>query len=85
MSNNKKLPVPHVVELDELIKWMNEEEVIFASSTRERKRLSCSLRGGFKVTIAGRTVWQGMQPFAAVEAYNNIIEKHLEEKPNFIL
>lgn len=69
----------HKVELPELQKWMQTEEVIFASSSRERKRLIATLNGTLKVVVVGEVVWQGMQPFSAVEAYNNVTEKFIDK------
>lgn len=70
---------PHEIEFEELQKWYESEEVTFASSTRERKRLSCTLKGNFIVRVAGDIKWQGVQPFAAVEAYNAITKKFIQE------
>jgi hypothetical protein len=70
----------HEIDLEGLVSWLNETDVTFASSTRERKRLTANLRGGLTITVAGKIVWQGIQPFAAVEAYNNITQKYQEEK-----
>jgi hypothetical protein len=67
------------IEFEELQKWYESEEVTFASSTRERKRLTCTLKGTFIVRVAGNIVWQGVQPFAAVEAYNNVTQKFIQE------
>lgn len=65
----------HEIELQELIKWHEETVSTFAYSSRERKSLVCSLKGGFRVIVNGEVVWEGMQPFSAVEAYNNITEE----------
>ncbi len=68
------------INLAELQQWLAEEDVTFASSTRERKRLTATFNGTLKVMVAGKTVWQGIQPFSAVEAYNAITEKYVEPK-----
>jgi hypothetical protein len=73
------------IKLSEFLHYLNEEDVTFASSTRERKRLTVNFRGGITVTVAGKIIWQGMQPFAAVEAYNAITEKYIDEKINLEL
>lgn len=65
----------HTVEVEGLIKWAQQEEVEFASSTRERKSLVATLFGGYKVIVAGSVIWEGVHPSAAVEAYNAITEK----------
>jgi hypothetical protein len=75
----------HTIELKDLQDWLEEAEMTFASSTREYKRLVATARGGLKVTVAGKTVWEGMQPFPAMEAYNAITEKYVNENKDFKL
>ena len=75
----------HEIMLEELQQWVESEEALYASSSRERKRLTCTLKGTFIVRVAGVVKWQGMQPFSAVEAYNAIIEKYVNEVVNFNL
>ena len=65
----------HEINLDAFQQWRQEAEILFASSTRERKRLFANLIGGLRIEVDGVTVWQGIQPFAAVEKYNSITEK----------
>ena len=73
----------HTIELKDLQEWIATEDVTFASSTRERKRLVATLNGGLKVIVAGKTVWEGIQPFSAMEAYNSITEKYIDETKDF--
>jgi hypothetical protein len=73
----------HTIELEDLQKWIETEDVTFTSSTRERKRLVATLNGGLKVIVAGVTVWEGMQHFSAVEAYNSITEKYIDTAKDF--
>ena len=54
-------------------------------STRENKRLVCSLNGNIKVLVANEVVWQGTQPFSAIEAYNEITEKYVNPLAYFRL
>ncbi len=68
------------INLAELQEWLSDEEVTYASSSRERKRLTVSFNGTLKVMVDGKTVWQGIQPFSAVEAYNTITEKYVAPK-----
>lgn len=62
---------------EELTAWMAEEWTVYSGSSRERKRLLCSLRGTLRVTVAGEVVWQGTEPSAAVEAYNEITQQYV--------
>ena len=73
----------HTIELSDLQKWIETEDVTFASSTRERKRLVATLNGGLKVIVACTVVWEGMQPFSAVEAYNAVTEKYIDTSTDF--
>jgi len=73
----------HTIELADLQKWIETEYVTFASSTRERKRLVATFNGGLKVIVAGVVVWEGMQPFSAVEAYNAVTEKYIDTINDF--
>jgi len=66
----------HTIELKDLQEWITTEDVTFASSTRERKKLVATLNGGLKVIVAGKIVWEGIQPFSAVEAYNDVTENY---------
>ena len=59
--------------------------VLLTSSSRENKRIVCSLNGNIKVIVAGEVVWQGTQPFSAIEAYNEITEKYVNPLANFRL
>jgi len=74
---------PHTVTLEEFQDWYAKEDVLFASSSRENKRIVCSLNGNIKVIVAGEVVWQGTQPFSAIEAYNEITEKYVNPLANF--
>lgn len=66
---------PHKIDLADFQKWREIEEVMFANSTREKKRLVVDLHGNIKVLVENKVIWQGTQPFAAVEFYNSITEK----------
>lgn len=77
---------PHQITVEGLQLWHSQEEALYASSTRERKRLTCTLDGTFMVTVAGRMVWYGREISLAVEAYNAITEKYNDETPTpFVL
>jgi superfamily II DNA or RNA helicase len=68
----------HTIELAELQKSLEEECLTLASSRRERKMLVANLNGGLKVIVNGKVVWEGVHPYYAVEAYNNVTEKHID-------
>lgn len=64
--------MPHSVDLDEMLAWIDREEVIAASSSKERKRLYVKLAGGYRVEVDGRTVYAGTDGRSAVDAYNAV-------------
>ena len=70
---------PHTIELQELQKWVSETEVLFTSSSREAKRLTTTLNGGLRVIVGKEIVWQGIQPYSAVEAYNSITDEYIDK------
>jgi hypothetical protein len=67
----------HEIEIQGLQEWLSNEEITYSNSTRERKKLVCTLNGTFKVYVSGSLKWQGTQPFSAVEAYNAIEDKYI--------
>lgn len=62
----------HQIELTDLQEWMENNEAIYASSSREDKKLVVSMHGGFKLYHKGNIVWEGIQPYRAVEKYNEL-------------
>jgi len=62
----------HTVELEEVIKFKKKQKVVVARAIREDKALYCTLRGSYEVYHKGKKVLETMQPFTAVEKYNNI-------------
>lgn len=66
---------PFNIALPDLQKWYEETETIYCSDSVTGLRLVCSLRGGFKITHKGTVMWQGMQPTAAVDKYNELSDE----------
>lgn len=73
----------HTIELADFQHWLEEESMTFASSTRERKRLVVTLRGNIQIFVGNVIVWQGQQPYSAVEKYNSITEKYTDPLEGF--
>lgn len=65
------------LELSDFQKFIDTEEVIYASSTRERKKLTCDFKGCLRVTVAHKLVYEGINPS---DAYNAITEKFKEDE-----
>ena len=64
----------HEVKYEDLQEWIDDSQLLmFASSSASGgKKLYATLRGSFEVHSKGVMVWQGMQPFRAVQEYNKI-------------
>ncbi len=66
-------------------KFLAEEDVVYARSSRENKSLSVSLNGTLTVIVAGKITYKGWQPFSAVEAYNEATTKWVDPTKDFKL
>lgn len=63
--------------------WLNEMNLTYAKSHRERKRMVVNLRGDIVITVSGKTEWIGTDIDNAVDAYNNITEKYVDPLKDF--
>ena len=61
---------PHTVDLDEMLAWIEREEVVAASSSVEPKRLYVRLAGGYRVELRDKTIYTGTDGRTAVDRYN---------------
>lgn len=68
---------PHTIEVKDVFDFMASDwgRVLFASSSRERKRMWVDVMGNFIVEVDGVEVHKGAQAVAAVDAYNAITER----------
>ncbi len=62
----------HKIDIEGLIDWQQKEKVLFASSSKEQKKLYCTLRGSYEVYHKGEKVIETIQPFVAMEKYNEL-------------
>lgn len=62
----------HEINLEELREWQQEQKFLYASSSSEKKRLYVTLRGSYEVWKDGKKVLETMQPYSAVEKYNEL-------------
>lgn len=62
----------HQIDIEGLIEWQQEQKVLFASSSKEQKQLYCTLRGSYEIYHKKEKVLETMQPFTAVEKYNEL-------------
>lgn len=63
----------HTVSVNDLTDWKKEHRALFASSTKERKRLFATLNGGYEIEVNGFIVLECIQANQAVEKYNSIV------------
>lgn len=71
-TQNKRRHMPHTIDEDELLDHLkNERWEIYASSSREPKRLEVLINGqGFRVTVRDEIAYKGQNVSDAVRAYN---------------
>lgn len=62
----------HEIKSEEVIEFINEHLVHFASSTKEKKYFEISLNGNYTVTHYGRTVLSTSNLQEAVNKYNSL-------------
>lgn len=62
----------HTIDLRELQDFQSKEKVLFASSSKEQKKLYCTLRGSYEIWQYGVLVLETMQPNSAIEKYNSL-------------
>lgn len=60
--------------LEDLQNFINVHEVVFASESRpnKKKKLIITMRGSFAIYKGEEKYWEGMQPFVAIEKYNDL-------------
>ncbi len=73
----------HEVKLEDLSNFIQDEDVTFASSTRENKRLVCCLDGYLHVVHGNAIIWRGRRMDLAVDKYNSITEKWINPLKDF--
>ncbi len=74
------------LDFRKVLDWYYSEEIVYATSQRERKALLVKIsEPGFCVTVAGGVVWSGTLLETAVEVYNSITEKYTETRETFKL
>ena len=61
----------HELELADLQKWLITAKMLYASDGNGKK-LYVNSMGGFDIEVNGEIVWQGIQPYLAIEKYNEI-------------
>ena len=62
----------HNIDVEGLKEWIDESEFLFASSSRERKKLTVAIGGSFRLYVNGNLIASYEDPEKAVEAYNDV-------------
>ena len=62
----------HQIEIQELVKWMTTKKVLYASSSKESKKLYCTLIGLYEIYYKGELVFSTLSVHDAVEKYNEL-------------
>lgn len=60
------------IKSEDLCEWQQKNWMVYASSTKERKKLVCSLSGYFEVIVGNAIVWRGRDAGGATNKYNSI-------------
>jgi hypothetical protein len=68
MENSK----PHTINLKEFSDYLSTYSVVYTRNIKLKKEIRVYLNGGIKIFHEGVIVWQGIQPYNAVEVYNSI-------------
>jgi len=61
----------HRINLEGLLAFQREEKVLFASSSKEHKKLYIELRGNYTVYVNKELVLETMQAKVAIDKYNS--------------
>ena len=62
----------HEIKIEELIEWRKTQEILYASSSTEQKRLFVTLKGEYKLYHKGELKLETHNIIAAVANYNGI-------------
>ena len=71
------------INKEDLEKFLSSEDVTYASSTRECKRLYINLHGVIHVTAAHKLIYAGVSTETAVKIYNGITKKYVDPTKDF--
>lgn len=72
-----------MIQLEELEKFLINDYVVFASSSKENKQFLCKFDGSYIVKVAHDIVYMGFEKQAAIDKYNSITDKWIKPKNTF--
>lgn len=62
---------PLTIQVNDLIEFKENEEVVFAYCSKTNRKMTISLNGNFKLYKNNELKYEVMQPYQAVELFNN--------------
>lgn len=66
---------PFNVNFNDFQKWISELKTMYCSDSNTQLRMFVCFNGTIQIEHKGEIVWQGMQPFAAAERYNDLSDE----------
>lgn len=72
----------HTIDHDEFMKWQNETETNYAYSHKERKKLTVTAGGRYRMYVGKELIWDGSSRLSAVEIYNKFDKEFIPEPPS---
>ena len=61
-----------ILELKDFNEWLGATTTMYAKCSVSDKELRVTFNGGFQIFHKGEKVFECMQPFTAIEKYNNL-------------
>lgn len=62
----------NILEVNSLIDWVSNRSERYAYDSKNEKELRYLFSGSYQVFSKGELIWQGSQPYRAVEKYNSL-------------
>lgn len=61
-----------ILELDEFNQWLATGSTMYAKCSVSDKELRVTFKGGYQIFHKGEKIFECMQPFQAIDKYNNL-------------
>ena len=68
MSKNRR----QILKLNDFNDWLNEKTTMYAMCSISNKELRVTFKGAYQIFHKGEKIFECMQPFTAIEKYNEI-------------
>lgn len=71
MSAARSAPAPHIIDLDDMLKFIDDEGAIWKTYASDGwKRIEFKHAGGYRVRVRGSITYEGTDGSTAVRRYN---------------